>query len=419
MRKTIQTSHNRLVRFVTSTPALAISACLVMAVSIVPIVRAQSIQSQINALNNQNSQVQSNLNNLQLQASSYQSAINQLQTQIADIQAAISASQTKQAQLQQAILQDQADIAHQKQVMGQDIKAMYLAGQMTTIEELATSKNLSAFVDAQTYRNAVESKIQDTLNQITQLEAQQQEQQKQVQVLLEAQQAQNTQLTADQQQQSNLLSMNQAQQSQYTQQLQANNAQIDQLRAEQAAANASIAGSVRIPGIPSDGAGGACDIGQGNGGYPMNWCNAPQDAITDSNGFPNRECTSFAYWYFTSQEGQSGFQVSGNAGWWWETSSYPITTWNSSVVPGALGIEPSSSLQAPVPSLHGGYYGHVMIVLALPGTTYDGHFPHTAAAAGITVPQGDVLVMSMNEDEAGHFMYNFWPVSYLIYVNPK
>jgi hypothetical protein len=60
-----------------------------------------------------------------------------------------------------------------------------------------------------------------------------------------------------------------------------------------------------------------------------------------------------------------------------------------------------------------------MIILALPGTTYDGHFPSTAAAAGTYVPQGYVLVMSMNEDEAGHFMYNLWPANYLMYINPQ
>jgi hypothetical protein len=69
--------------------------------------------------------------------------------------------------------------------------------------------------------------------------------------------------------------------------------------------------------------------------------------------------------------------------------------------------------------LHGGYYGHVMVVLALPGTTYNGSFPHTSAAAGTTVPATDVLVMSMNEDEEGHFMYNLWPADDLMYINPQ
>jgi hypothetical protein len=68
--------------------------------------------------------------------------------------------------------------------------------------------------------------------------------------------------------------------------------------------------------------------------------------------------------------------------------------------------------------LHGGYYGHVVIVLALPGTTYEGSLPNTAAAKGTSVPSGYVLVMSMNEDEAGHFMYNLWPADYLMYINP-
>jgi hypothetical protein len=254
------------------------------------------------------------------------------------------------------------------------------------------------------------------LQTIQQLETAAQTQKEQVSALLSTEQSQQAQVATDEAQESQLLSANQSQQDQYNNQISSNNSQISSLRSAQAAANASIARSLNIS--ASGGGGGACDIGQGNGGYPTRLCDASQDSLTDANGFPNRECTSFAYWYFTSIEGESGFQVSGNAGWWWETSNYPVSTFPDVKV-GALGVEPSSSLDAPVPSLHGGYYGHVMVVLALPGTTYNGSFPYTSAATGTVVPAGDVLVMSMNEDEEGHFMYNLWPANYLMYINPQ
>jgi peptidoglycan DL-endopeptidase CwlO len=386
---------------------LAAAVLLVAGGSFAAIVRADTYQQQINSLNSQNAQAESALNGLQLQASSYQSAINLLQQQISSIQNAIYANQVKQASIQQQIAANQVQLALEKKVLGEDITAMYVNGQLSTVEMLATSKSLSNFVDAETYRNAVQNKIQSEITQIAELQNELNEQQTQVQQYLQTEQLQQNQLDGDEAQQSQLLGLNQSQQASYDQQIQANNSQIAADKAAQAAANASIARTVDI--TASGGSGGACDIGYGNGGYPMALCNAAQDSLLDAWGFPNRECTSYAYWYFVTQEGQSDFQVSGNAGWWWETSSYPVSTWNSSVEVGALGIEPSSATPAPVPSLHGGYYGHVMVVKALPGSTYQ----------GVSVPDGYVLVASMNEDEAGHFMYNLWPTSYLMFINPK
>jgi peptidoglycan hydrolase CwlO-like protein len=403
--KKYSTKMARFIRILRAPAVLAVASCLILGAS--PFVHADTVQQQINNLNAQNAQSSSALSGLELQANSYQDAINKLEAQVASIQGAINANEAQQASLQQQIQADQVKITQQKQLLSQDIEAMYVNGQMSTIEMLATSNNLSNFVDAETYRGAVQGKLQGLLTQIAQLDNQLESQKTQLQQTLVTQQAQQAQLSSAQSQQAQLLSMNQTQQASYDQQIQANDAQINALRAQQAAANASIAGRVNIS--ASGGSGGACDTGSGNGGYPMSLCSAGQDSVNDPWGFPNRECTSYAYWYFVTQEGQGSFKVSGNAGWWWETSNYPVTTWNSSVKVGALGIEPSSSLNAPVPSLHGGYFGHVMIVKALPGQTYQ----------GVTVPAGDVLVASMNEDEAGHFMYNTWPVSYLMFINPQ
>ncbi len=397
------------------TVALGLSV-LVLVLAGVPIVRADIYQNQINSLSNQNALSQAQLNGLQVQATNYQQAINAYQAQINDINNAIASDNAKQAEDQQAIAADEAKIALNKQYLATDIKTMYVQGQMTMIEQLATSQNLSSFVNKQEDDIKVQDNLNSLLTSIKTLQQQAQNNANEVAALIKTEQAQQAQVAADQSQQTQLLNMNQQQQSAYTAQIAANNSQIAALKAEQVAAYAAIARTVQVK--PSGGGGGACDIGYGNGGYPSVLCNAPQDAILDAYGFPNRECTSFANWYFVNIEGNSGFQVSGNAGWWWETSNFAVSTYPDVKV-GALGVEPSSALNAPVPSLHGGYYGHVMVVLALPGTTYDGHLPFTSAAAGTYVPAGYVLVMSMNEDYQGHFMYNLWPANYLMYINPQ
>ena len=388
---------------------LAVATCVTVGLSLGhAFVGATSLQQQINDLNAKNAQNQSQLNSLQLQATSYQDAINKLRSQITAIHIAIAASQAQEASLQTQMAQEQADLLRERTTLAADLKAQYVNGDMSTAEMLASSQDLTTFVDAETYREAVQAKIQDTLTQIKATQAKLAVEKTQVDGQLTIQKQDQATLDQDETVQASLLSANEGQQASFNKQIASNNAQISRLRAEQAAANASIARTAHVVGS-SGGSGGACDIGNGNGGYPMSWCDAGQDSFDDANGFPVRECTSFAYWYFTSVEHQTGFSVSGNAGWWWETSNYPVTQYPDVKV-GAIGVEPSSSLNAPVPSLHGGYYGHVMIVKALPGQNYPGYG---------TVPDGYVLVSSMNEDEAGHFMFNLWPVNYLMYINPQ
>lgn len=377
------------IRHLKTFPVLVMAVILFAGSTSISIVRADSLQQQIDNLSAQNTQNQQVVDGLQLQASSYQDAINKLQGEISAIQAAISANEDKQAQLQAQIAVDQAELDHEKKVLGEDIKAMYVSGSMSTVEMLATSKNLSNFVDAETYDSAVQNKIQSIMKQITTLQNQLEQQQEQVQVLLASQKQQQTQLANAQAQQQNLLAMNQSQQATYNNQIATNNKQIASLEAQQAAINAASTQQINLG--PSGGSGGACDVGYGNGGYPMPWCNAGLDQVTTSGGFPSRECTSFAYWYFTTMEGKS-LSVWGNAKDWVYTSSRPISQTPSR---GDIGVKTA------------GPFGHVVIVLALSGETYSGY----------TVPDGDVLTMSMNFDYNGHFHTSVYPISSLVYIH--
>ncbi len=169
-----------------------------------------------------------------------------------------------------------------------------------------------------------------------------------------------------------------------------------QLRAQQAAIIQK--GTLKAFVLPKlTGAGGACDSGQGNGSYPAAWCNAPMDSIATIayGGEPiNRECTSYAYWYFTSVEGDTDFRPTGDAKYWASTSNYPT---HSTPAVGSIAVETR------------GAYGHVAIVQALAGQRY----------AGEVVPAGYVLVSEMNYDWNGHFRYSYSPLSkFSAYIYP-
>lgn len=149
--------------------------------------------------------------------------------------------------------------------------------------------------------------------------------------------------------------------------------------------------------VKPSGAGGACDNGAGNGGYPMEWCDARMDSVQTvsySADRINRQCTSYAFWYFTTILGHTDFHVTGNANRWAYTSNYPT---HATPAVGAIAVQTA------------GYYGHVAIVQALPGQTYDGK----------VVPDGYVLVSEMNYDWQGHFRYSYSPLGkFSAYIYP-
>jgi surface antigen/peptidoglycan hydrolase CwlO-like protein len=293
--KTMQKLSQKLVilRHLRLVPVLVIAVVLLVGSTSVAVVRADQFDSQIQALQNQNDQTQASVDSLQSQATSYQAEINNLQQQIAGIQSAIAVNQAKQAELQQEIIQGQQQLDYQKKVLGEDLKAMYVGGSMTTVEMLATSKNLSNFVDAETYSSAVQNKIQSTMQQISTLQNQLEQQQVQVNQLVAIEQQQNTQLNSEQAQQQQLLAYNQSQQASYNQQIQANQSQIAVLRAEQIAANQKLVGSGKVD------FSGSC-----GGSYPAtasgpagSWgCNYSLDNTIDNWGMYNRECVSYTAW---------------------------------------------------------------------------------------------------------------------------
>lgn len=261
--------------------AVAASVLITLA-TVIPGVKADQYDTQIQALSDQNAVAQNNVDALQSQANSYQDAINKLQTQIDAVQAQITANQAQQAQLQQEITEKQAEIDQERALLGDDIKAMYVDGDMTTVEMLATSKNLSDYVDKQEYRNAVQKNIQDALTKIAKLQNELKQQKTEVDQLIADQTAQQNQLAADRSQQADMLAYTEAQKSQYNAQIAANSSKIADLRRQQIIANS--AGTIGVPGVGVN-----C-----GGGYPAKWCqNIDKDSVIDTWGMFNRECVSY------------------------------------------------------------------------------------------------------------------------------
>lgn len=343
---------------------LALSSAVLVSGTFLPAISqsvlADSFQDQINSLNAQNAEARGQVGALQAQAASYQDTINQLQDQINGLQASIDANVAQQAALQQQIADAQAQIDQQKAYLASDVKAMYVDGTPSTLEVLATSKNLSDFVDKQEYRTSVQNKLQDTVKKIAALQKELKAKKEQVDQLITSQKQQQDQLAATQSQQAALLSYNQDQQAAFNAQIKSNSSQIANLRAQQAAANRALGGGVTA-GDP------------GHGGYPSRWDNAGQDTLIDSWGMYNRECVSYTAWKVYETYGYMPYWGGvGNANQW----------------PGnarAAGIPTSSTPRAQTVAIWNvGYYGHAMWVEAVNG-------------------DGSLWVSQYNYDYTGHY----------------
>ena len=307
------------------------------------VVHADSFDEQINALNDQNHNTRSLISGLQTEAVSYQDAINKLQAQIDALRAALAANEAKQADVQRQIIEAQAKIDQQKAYLSESVKVMYIDGQLSSIEQLASSRNLSDYIDKEEYRTSVQNKIDEMIKEIAALQLELQKQKQELDVLVASQKQQNDQLAAAQSQQQQLLAYNEGQQSAYNQQISANNGKIAELRRQQLAANARFLGAA--------GSGSTC-----GGGYPAKWCNIPQDSVIDDWGMYNRECVSYtAFRVAASGRYMPYWGGIGNANQWDDNArraGIPVDT-NPRV--GDVAVS------------NAGFYGHVMYVEGVNG----------------------------------------------------
>jgi len=323
------------------------AALLAVGFVVTPFVQAATLQQQISQLQADNGQKQQTVSQLAVQAESYQGEINRLQGQIDGIRAQIAENEAKRDDLQRQIKVAEDELEKQKNLLGQNIKAMYVEGEMSALEMLASSKNLSEFLDKQQYRDSVQAKIKSTLDKINALKAQLKNQKDLVEKLLQDQQDMNAQLTANQNEQASLLAYTEGQKNAYTAQIKANNAQINELRRQQAIENAKLFGA-------TPGNGPAC-----GGGYPGSapgpwgvWgCNYSLDYSIDTWGMYNRECVSYtAFKVAASGRHMPYWGGHGNANQWDDNAR-------------ASGIPVDGNPRVgDVAVSNAGFYGHVMYV---------------------------------------------------------
>lgn len=327
----------------------------------IPRVRA-TVQDQINQLEAENAQLDKKVEKLEDQAVSYEDAIDKLAAKIDQLQGKINAGVKEQERLKQEIAKAQAELEVQKDLLGQSVRAMYVEGEISTLEMLASSKDLSEFVDKQQYRNAVQSKITETLEKIRKLKIELNTKKDAVDSLLTDQREQQSELSQARSEQNSLLSLNESQRADYNQKTQANQQKIEELIASQRAANFNPGGTyafLRFPG--GDGAFNPNSYPYKNAGFSMQLgpCsdNDSWPDTLDRWGYCTRQCVSYAAWAVEAS-GRNAPMYYGSANNWINAAkSHGIPVY-STPRPGDVAISTS------------GYWGHAMYVESVSGNTF-------------------------------------------------
>ena len=323
-------------------------------------VHADQYDDQINAIQSQVNQFQSQADSYHRKANSLQAAVNALTAEKNAIQAQLELSQAKFDKLTSDIAKNKVKLKNNQKALGDIIADLYVDGEISPLEMLASSKNVGEYMDKNTYQSSVRDKLNSTISEIKSLKEKLEHDQKEVKKVLDQQKAQRSALAAKEAQKQQLLNQTRGNEAAYKQKVAQGQAQMAAIAAEQQAALARATG------------GGAYNYGSvgsfqfrnysGNmgcsGGY--SYC-GPQDSYSDPWGLYNRECVSYAAWASVNRYGKfvTNFAGKGNAGDWpWSTQSMGAYTDHNPTV-GSVAILPPTAGFAPI--------GHAMVVESIQG----------------------------------------------------
>src|SRR5690606_37231383 len=104
-------------------------------------------------------------------AESLKDKINEINAEIAVVNQQIELLSLQIEELKLKIEETNRELERQRNVLGANIRVMYFEGDVSTIEMLAYSQNLSEFVDREQYRISVQAKIKNTMDTIKELKA--------------------------------------------------------------------------------------------------------------------------------------------------------------------------------------------------------------------------------------------------------
>jgi surface antigen len=343
---------------------LAISMVAVLSISSFigfvnsPLANADRFDQQIAELRADNEDNQAEIADLELGAQDLQATVTKLQNRVVELQTKINKNEAKRDQIKKEIVAAEAELVRKKALLGENIRAIYLEGEITTLEMLASSEDLSEFLDKEEYRNSIQDQIKIMLDRINELKANLIQQKKNIENLIKEDTSLKSEIAEQKAQQTYLLNLNQQEQYEFNSQIANNQEKIEELRQEQIISNLALFGGGVQPGIPGGGGyswGNAYCVHTGSAdGACWNYDWYFNGGAWDSWGYGFRNCTSWVG-YKLAMDGKEGISNLGNA-----------NQWPGRAAARGYDVKYGSGAKAGDAAVNtAGYYGHVMYVEAV------------------------------------------------------
>lgn len=278
---------------------------------------ADQYDDRIRALQADMNRYQAEANRLNSESVTLANTLAQITNQKNAIQAQIDTNQAQYDKLLIEIADTETQIQVNKDALGTTIADMYLDDDISPIEMLASSKNISEFLDKQEFRNSVKDELGSTIKKVKDLKVQLTTKKEEVTKLLDEQKVARDDLQAKQSEQSSILAQTQNDESKYQGMIANNQKEIANAKAAQAAMRAransnggySVVSSGSLGAYTSLWAGKSCTMGGPGGWYSYGGVDGNGG---DGRGYGCRQCASYAAWKVASVTGK--YYKWGNGG---------------------------------------------------------------------------------------------------------
>lgn len=325
--------------------ALVVLMAFAMPIQFAGQASADDFDARIRALEQDISRYDAEAARLADQADSLEREVSRLNNEKAKIQAKVDISQAKAKQLAADISANEKNIAENQDALGYILADLYVDDNISPIEMLASSRNISDFLNKQEYRAVTRDQLGTTIKEIRTLKAELEQQKVDVDNVLRDQETQRNQLAAKESEQRTLLANTQGSEAEYRKlSSSAADRKEDLQRQQQAAIEAALQAA---------GGGGQAVAGDPNkGGYPAYLANSNYYApLVDPWGMYSRQCVSYTAWKVFQKNGFMPYWGGvGNANQWPGNAQRAGITVSTTPRAGSVGV------------IMAGQYGHTVWV---------------------------------------------------------
>lgn len=318
------------------------------------------LTNEINALQSQIDDAQSQVNNLSEKTKTLQSELEGIAKERSVIESQIKISQAQYDKLQLEISQTEKSIEDNRKALGSILTEMSLEDDVTPIERIAGSDNISTALDSFEYKSAVKTSLTKKVGEIKESKKTLETKRDEVKVAIANQQKSEDALKSKITQQNELIAKTKGEQAEYEKYAEERgNEKLKLQKQQQEAIQAAM-----VP--PSSGGGSAVVLPGTSGGYPWNDSNCYVDANawsyggidgngTDGMGYGCRQCVSYVAWKLYAVKGT----VAAN---WGNANQWPSSARAAGFSTGATPRAGSAAV------ISAGAYGHIVWVDAVDGS---------------------------------------------------